>query len=56
MAKPKRGKSAKLVKNWRGTCPKCGRTGARLLWDMTDGDKKLKVCKLCDATARNKAS
>ncbi|MDR0957758.1 MAG: hypothetical protein LBM16_00890 [Clostridiales bacterium] len=49
MAKPKRGKAAKSVKNWRGNCPACSRTGVKLLWDKTEGDKKLKVCKICGA-------
>jgi uncharacterized protein (DUF983 family) len=56
MAKPKRGKSVKIIKNWRGTCPRCGRTGAKLLWEAAEGDKKMKVCKVCDAQIRNKAS
>jgi hypothetical protein len=55
MAKAKRGKTILTTKNWRGTCPKCERTGTKLLWEMTEGEKKMKVCKICDATARNKA-
>ena len=55
MAKTKRGKSIITTKGWRGTCPKCKRTGARLLWEVTEGEAKLKVCKICDATIRNKA-
>jgi hypothetical protein len=54
MPKPKRGKFAKLVAGWRGTCPLCKRTGVRVLWDTTEGDQKLKVCKRCDAQIRNK--
>ena len=56
MAKPKRGKTNLTVKNWRGTCPKCNKTGKKLLWDMKENDKSMKVCKICDAVARNKAS
>ena len=55
MAKAKRGKTNATIKNWRGTCPKCKRTGTRLLWEVSEGEEKLKVCKICDATARNKA-
>lgn len=48
MSKPKRGKTIRTMKNWRGECPKCHRTGVRLLWEATDEDsKKLKVCKRC---------
>ena len=47
MPKPKRGKLAKVVKDWRGTCPVCNRTGVKLLWEKTDGESKLKVCKIC---------
>ena len=57
MAKPKRGKTNLTVKNWRGTCPKCSKTGKKLLWDMKDdAGKTIKVCKICDAVERNKAS
>jgi len=47
MPKPKRGKLAKMTKGWRGTCPLCNRTGTKLLWEKTEGDKALKVCKQC---------
>jgi len=47
MPKPKRGKNAKVIKNWRGTCPLCKRTGVKVLWEKTDDDQKLKVCKRC---------
>ena len=53
MPKPKRGKNAKATQGWRGTCPLCNRTGVRVLWEKNEGDKKLKICKRCDATARN---
>jgi len=56
MAKAKRGKTNLTVKNWRGTCPKCSRTGVKLLWEIKEGEQNLKVCKVCDAAARNKAS
>ena len=56
MAKAKRGKTIQNIKDHRGTCPKCKRTGTKLLWEITEGEDKLKICKICDATARNKAS
>ena len=47
MPKPKRGKLARTIKNWRGNCPACTRTGVKLLWEKTEGEKTLKVCKQC---------
>ena len=47
MPKPKRGKLAKAVKNWRCTCPICKRTGVKILWEKTEGEQKLRVCKQC---------
>ena len=47
MAKPKRGKTIKTIKDWRGTCPVCKRTGVRLLYEATVEEAKLKVCKRC---------
>ncbi|MDR1665161.1 MAG: hypothetical protein LBR83_09635 [Clostridiales bacterium] len=51
MPKPKRGKLAKTVSGWRGTCPVCHRTGVKVLWEKTVDDKKLKVCKNCGAAS-----
>ena len=51
MPKPKRGKQAKIVKDWRGTCPACNRTGVKLLWEKSEGSNKLKVCKMCGASS-----
>jgi len=51
MPKPKRGKLARTIKGWRGTCPGCNRTGVKLLWEKTEGDKPVKVCKQCGSAA-----
>ena len=52
MAKPKRGKNARVVPNWRGSCPSCERTGVKLLWEKNDDSGKLiKVCKVCGKKA-----
>lgn len=51
MPKPKRGKIAKTIKGWRGTCPVCHRTGVKVLWEKNDGENKLKVCKQCGAAS-----
>jgi len=50
MPKPKRGKLARMTKEWRGTCPLCNRTGVKILWEKSDdqGNAK-KVCKQCGA-------
>ena len=51
MPKPKRGKLARTIKEWRGTCPACNRTGVKLLWEKTEGDKPIKVCKQCGSSS-----
>ena len=51
MAKQKRGKALKLEKNWRGTCPLCGRTRVKLAWNENSGKEARKVCKACYARA-----
>jgi len=48
MPKPRRGKNMKSIENWRGTCSICGRTGVKLLWDVTnEKNVQIKVCKHC---------
>lgn len=49
MAKQSRGKGLKYVSGIiRGTCPICGRTATKLLWDVKTKDgKEIKVCKKC---------
>ena len=47
MPKQRRGKLAKATPNWRGTCPLCSRGGVKLLWEKTQGESKLMVCKRC---------
>ena len=47
MPKPRRGKFAKAVKGWRGTCQLCSRTRVKILWEKTESDKTLKICKRC---------
>ena len=49
MAKQKRGKALKLEKNWRGTCPLCGRTRVKLAWPETGERNARKICKACYA-------
>ena len=49
MGKTHRGKGleAEHSDKARGLCPICGRTGVKLVYEVKDGDTKLKVCKLC---------
>ena len=53
MGKQHRGKGIRnLTTGGRGTCPICGATGIKLLYERTAEDgTKLKVCKRC----RNRA-
>lgn len=51
MAKLKRGKALKLEKNWRGTCPVCGRPRVKLAWPESSNKGARKVCKACYARA-----
>lgn len=48
MSKPKRGRNAKKIQNWRGTCPVCKRTRVKLLWARLMEDRSQQsVCKRC---------
>jgi hypothetical protein len=47
MPKLKRGKNAKKIPNWRGTCPLCGRKRVRILWTAIIDGKAITVCKRC---------
>jgi hypothetical protein len=47
MPKPKRGKTVRTMKNWRGDCPVCGKKRVKILWEKTVGDGKKMVCKAC---------
>ncbi|ADN01521.1 hypothetical protein [Spirochaeta thermophila] len=48
MSKAHRGKGLKdQPKKGRGKCPLCGRTGVKLLYEVSAHEKKLSVCKPC---------
>ncbi|MDR0291048.1 MAG: hypothetical protein LBI06_08950 [Treponema sp.] len=54
MAKPHRGKGIReLFAHGRGTCPVCGATGIKILYEQDAGDKKVKVCKPCKAAIKH---
>jgi hypothetical protein len=36
-----------LIKNGRGTCPVCSRSGIKVLYDFEKDEKKYKICKQC---------
>ena len=37
----------------RGTCPVCGASGIKILYEQEAGDKKIKVCKPCKAAIKH---
>jgi ribosome-binding protein aMBF1 (putative translation factor) len=50
MAKTHRGKGIRsLVSQGRGACPLCGRTGVKVVFEITVNEKTLKLCKTCKA-------
>ena len=56
MAKTHRGTGLKeLVKNGRGECPECKRTGVKLLYEIQEGESKKNVCKECSKALKKKA-
>ena len=53
MAKGHRGKGIlELFARGRGTCPVCGATGIKLLYEHEAEDRKVKVCKHCRAAIK----
>jgi len=50
MSKAHRGKGIRdLFARGRGTCPVCGSTGIKLLYEQEADGQKIKVCKFCKA-------
>lgn len=50
MSKAHRGKGLKEVPaGGRGTCPICGRTGVKVIYEQEIDGKKVKICKICKA-------
>jgi hypothetical protein len=58
MSKAHRGKGlASEYKNGgRGECPKCHRTGIKIIHEIMENDKKMLICKECNAAIKNKKS
>ena len=53
MAKGHRGKGIlDLYARGRGTCPSCGATGIKLLYELESEGQKVKVCKPCRAAIK----
>jgi hypothetical protein len=49
MGKNHRGKGiVTLPAHGRGECPVCHRTGIKLLYDIKQEEKTIKVCKVCN--------
>lgn len=56
MAKTHRGKGIRSMEaHGRGTCPVCKAERVKLLYEQTVDGATVKVCKVCNATAKNKA-
>jgi len=54
MGKSHRGKGIQdLFANGRGTCPVCGASGIKLLYEQEAGEQKVKVCKPCKAAIKH---
>jgi hypothetical protein len=55
MSKNHRGKGLKgLPARGRGTCPKCSRTGIKVVYELKIDDQTIKTCKECFKTIENK--
>lgn len=56
MSKAHRGTGIRKDPNHgRGTCPICGKTQIKTLYDQEVDGKKVKICKICKAALKNKA-
>lgn len=54
MGKTHRGTGIKELPNHgRGTCPRCGATNIKLLYEKEIDGKQVKLCKFCNAALRN---
>ncbi|MDA3831911.1 MAG: hypothetical protein PF495_00785 [Spirochaetales bacterium] len=54
MAKAHRGAGIREeVRQGRGACPICKRTGIKLFYEREANEKKVTVCKQCDAALKN---
>jgi RNA polymerase subunit RPABC4/transcription elongation factor Spt4 len=54
MSKAHRGKGIReLFAHGRGTCPVCGASGIKLLYEQDAGGQKVKVCKPCKAAIKH---
>jgi len=54
MAKTHRGKGLITVtKGGRATCPVCGRTGVKVVYEIQHKEKTIKICKNCKASLAN---
>ncbi|MDQ7796706.1 MAG: hypothetical protein RDU47_07975 [Spirochaetia bacterium] len=54
MSKAHRGKGLReVVSSGRGTCPVCGRTGVKVIYEQEIEGKKTKICKVCKAHMAN---
>jgi hypothetical protein len=55
MSKAHRGAGLRTqLRSGRGTCPLCKKTGIKAVYEVSEGDKKFKICKNCKAAVANK--
>lgn len=56
MAKTHRGRGIReLASHGRGTCPRCGATNIKVLYEKEIDGKQQKICKFCNAALSNVA-
>jgi hypothetical protein len=54
MSKSHRGKALREQANHaRGTCPRCGKTSVKLLYEQEIGGEKKNICKYCKGAIAN---
>lgn len=54
MSKSHRGSGIRsMPSHGRGTCPRCKRTGVKVLYEHEEGEQKLMICKICRAALKN---
>lgn len=55
MSKSHRGKGIRdQVKHGRGVCPQCNHENVKVLYEHEIDGQKVKICKICNATIKNK--
>jgi hypothetical protein len=54
MSKAHRGKGLKeAIKGGRGVCPVCKRENVKVVYEIENGEEKVKICKTCRAAIKH---